>query len=128
VKEIVVVAKDKVGLLADISDALGNAGVNIEGISADVVGENAVVKLVVDSDKKGKAALEKVGYNSVSSDTLVLTLDDQPGELSKVSKLLAEGGVNISNVYMLGKEKGQALVAIKVDKFSKAKKIVQEFM
>ena len=127
-KEIVVVAKDKVGLLADISDALGNAGVNIEGISADVVGENAVVKLVVDSDKKGKAALEKVGYNSVSSDTLVLTLDDQPGELSKVSKLLAEGGVNISNVYMLGKEKGQALVAIKVDKFSKAKKIVQEFM
>lgn len=127
-KELVIIVKDHVGLLADISQALGKGEVNIESISADVVNDKAVIKLIVDDEKKGKAALKKAGFDSVSSDTLIITLDDQPGELSKVSKILADGGVNMTNIYMLGKERGQATVAVKVDNFKKAKKLVQEFL
>ena len=127
-KELVIISKDRVGLLADISDALGKAKVNIESVGADVVGLNAVIKIVVSDEKKGKVALELGGFKPVAGDTLVLTLDDRPGELSRVARLLSEDGVNMTNVYMLGKEDGKALVAVKVDKMVKAKKILREYL
>ena len=127
-KELVIISKDRVGLLADISDALGKVKVNIESVSADVVGSNAVIKLVVSDEKKGKIALQKVGFKPVAGDTLVLTLDDRPGELSRIARLLSVEGVNMTNVYMLGKEDGKSLVAVKVDKMAKAKKILREYL
>ena len=127
-KELVIISKDRVGLLADISDALGKVKVNIESVSADIVGSNAVVKLILSDEKKGKAALQKSGFKPVAGDTLVLTLNDRPGELSRIARLLSAEGVNMTNVYMLGKDDGKSLVAVKVDKMAKAKKILREYL
>lgn len=128
VEELVVVTKDRVGLLARISEALGNAKINIESISADVVGRNAVIKLIVSDPKKGKSILRKAGFKPIASDTLVVTLEDKPGELSKVSKLLSDAGISITNVYMLGKEKGKSIIAFKVDRMAKARKVLKDYL
>lgn len=131
IKELVIVTKDRVGLLADISEVLGRNKINIESVSADVVGKNAVVRLVVSDEKKGKAALKKAGFNPVASDTLVVTLEDKPGELSRMARMLSDEGINMTNVYHLGKEKGKALVGIKFSEkkhYSRARKILSEFL
>jgi hypothetical protein len=127
-KELVIVSKDRVGLLADISEALGKGKVNINSVTADVVGQNAVVRLVISDAEKGKIALEKSGFRPVSGDTLVVTLEDRPGELSKIARMLSENGVNVTNVYMLGKEAGKGLIAIKVDKMEKARKLLSGYL
>ncbi len=129
-KELVIVTKDRVGLLADISEALGKGKVNIESVSADVVGKNAVVRLMVSDDKKGNVALTKAGFKPVSEDTVVITLDDRPGELSRAARILSEAGVGMTNVFHLSKEKGKALVALRVqpEDLMKAKKLLKEFL
>lgn len=127
-KELVIVSKDRVGLLADVSDVLGKSKVNIDSVTADVVGQNAVVRLMVSDAARGKGALEKAGFRPIAGDTLVITLTDQPGELSKVARTLSENGVNVTNVYMLGKEGGKGLVALKVDKMEKARKLLKDYL
>ena len=43
-KELLVLAKDRIGLLADLSYILGEAGIDIESISADTLGDKAVIR------------------------------------------------------------------------------------
>ncbi|MDD5317162.1 MAG: ACT domain-containing protein [Candidatus ainarchaeum sp.] len=113
-RELVVVEADRVGLLADVSEALGKKGVNIESVSADAVAGKAVVRVLVSDAKKGERALRAAGFRTVSSDTVVVELSDRPGRLSTAARILSDAGVNLLNVYYLGKEKGKALVAFKV--------------
>ena len=128
-KAIVVVEKDMVGLLADIADVLGKAKVNIDSVSADVAGKSAVVRLFVSDEKKGTEALRKAGFKPVASDTVVALLPDEPGELSRMARMLSEAGIGMTNVYHLGKSSGKALVAIKVGKkdFAKAQKLLANY-
>jgi len=47
-KQITIVDHDRPGLLSDISELLGAAGVNIESIEAESVDATAVITLIVD--------------------------------------------------------------------------------
>jgi hypothetical protein len=123
-----VLAKDRIGLLADLSAALGNANINIESISADTIGDKAVIHLVVSDDVKGKEILERKGFIVMSSDALVVRVLDKPGELSKVARVLADAKINIKNVQLLTKEGEIALYMLKVDNAKRAAKLLKGYM
>jgi len=127
-KELLVLAKDRIGLLADLSAALGQVEINIESISADTMGDKAVIHLVVSDDKKGKEVLEKHGFIVMSSDAIVVRVIDRPGELSKVARILADAKVSIKNVQLLTKEEGLALYILRIDNANKAAKLLKEYM
>jgi len=127
-KELLVLAKDRIGLLADLSAALGNANINIESISADTIGDKAVIHLVVSDDVKGKEILERKGFIVMSSDALVVRVLDKPGELSKVARVLADAKINIKNVQLLTKEGEIALYMLKVDNAKRAAKLLKGYM
>jgi len=127
-KELVVLAKDRIGLLADLSYILGQAGINIESISADTLGDKAVMHLIVSDDKLGKEILEKGGFIVMSSDAIVIKVMDKPGELAKVARILANAKINIKNVQLLTKENKLALYTLRVDNAKKATSLLKEYM
>lgn len=127
-KPITIVADDKVGLLADISYILGKAKINIESINVEVVGGKAVISLVLSDRERGKSVLEAANYKVNELDSLVIKLADRPGELSKVTNLLAKEGVNITNVHMITKDGKHTLLALIVDKPRKAETILKEYL
>lgn len=127
-KELLVLAKDRIGLLADLSCILGQANINIESISADTVGDKAVIHLVVSDDKIGKEILEKGGFIVMSSDALVFKVIDKPGELSKVARILTDAKINIKNVQLLTKENDLALYIIRVDNVKRATNMLKDYM
>ena len=127
-RELLIVTKDRVGLLAEISYVLGKENINIESISADTIGNKAVIHLVASDDKKAEKLLSKAGFKVMRSDMIVVTLEERPGELSKVAKILADEQINIKNVQLLTKENSKALYAIKVDKIKKAVELLRSYM
>jgi len=127
-RELLILAKDRIGLLADLSYTLGQADVNIESISADTIGDKAVIHLVVSDDKGGKEALEKRGFIVMSSDALVVKVIDRPGELSQVAKKLADADINIKNAQLLTKEENIALYLLTVDNVRRATTILKDYM
>jgi hypothetical protein len=127
-KQITVVADDRVGLLADISYILGKSRINIEGISVEVHGGKAVIMLVVKDEQKAARMLSASGYNVLEEEIIVIRVKDQPGELSRVSSILKKGGVKIENLYVLSRYGGDSLDAIKVDKPKKAKALLAGYL
>ena len=72
--------------------------------------------------------LENNGYRVLSSEVLVIKVKDEPGELSKVSKMLVDAGVNVESLYLLSRHAGYSLDAVQVDNPKKAKKLLEEYL
>lgn len=127
-KQLNIISDDRPGMLADISYILGKARINIESIYSGVMGGKAIINLTVKDDKRAIALLKMNGYETLEFDVLVLKLKDEPGELSKVTKLLADNKVNIEGVHVLCKGDGFVLDAVKVDKIAKAEKLLAPYL
>lgn len=127
-KAITVVADDRVGLLADISYLLGKAKINIDAISVDVVGKKAVISITVKDTDKAKSVLQNAGFSVTESNAIVIKLADKPGELSSITAMLAEDGINIENVHIVSRDGDSTVLSVVVDKPKKAMKILDEFL
>ena len=127
-KQIAVVSDDKVGVLADISYLLGKAKINIESISAVAVEGKAILTIFVKEEKRAAGILVRNGYHVLESEALVIRLKDEPGQLSRVSQMLSDAGVNLITLYVIAKEKGITIVALKTDKLQKAKKLLAPYL
>ncbi len=120
--------KDRVGLLADVSETVAKAGVNIESIHAESSGQQAIIRLLVNAPEKAKKALNKAGFNVLDSSIITIRLPDRPGELARISRLLADAKINIRNIYLVSKSGGEAIDALQTDDNKKAKKILREYL
>ena len=127
-KQITIVADDKIGALADISYILGKAKLNIESLSAEVYGGKLMINITVKDEKRAASLLTANNYKVLESEILIVKVKDEPGELSKVSKILKEGDVNIGSLYLLARGDGFSLDAIKVDKPKKAKSMLKSYL
>ncbi len=126
--ELTIVAKDRVGLLADISDALGKDGVNIEFVSVETTATTAIVHLKVVNSVVAKKTLTAAGFRVVDKHNILLRLKDRPGELAKVSRKLADSGINIKNVYILDAAKNEKILAMDTSDNAKAKTVLKSYL
>lgn len=104
-KEMTVIVDNRIGTLANIAEALGGAGVNIEAVSAYGQGTDAVFRLVTKDPTSAKRVLEKVpGIRGTTvSDILIVKMPNRPGELGKLTRKLSNRKVDLESVYILGK-------------------------
>lgn len=101
VKQLSVFIENKAGRVSEVSDVLGDAGVNIRGFSVSDTADYGIVRLVVDDPEKGRQVLTDKGFTVRTSDVLCLNLPDEPGGLAGVLKIVSDAGVNIEYVYSL---------------------------
>jgi hypothetical protein len=114
--EIVVEGEDRPGTLAEIGETLGTVGVNLIAAAAFVQGGRGFIHVVVDDPDKALGALHD-GHWEVLRVTEVLTvsLDDQPGELGRFARQLADRGINILSLYLAGSQRGEKELVVVVD-------------
>ncbi len=125
-KEITVVARDRIGLLADISEALSERKINIESISVETSERTAIIRLILQDSGKAKSILEGKGMKVMNNDCLVVGIPDHPGELAKLSRLLADHKVHIESAYVLDKEGEKTVLALKISDYKKAKDLLRK--
>lgn len=127
-KTITVVADDKVGLLADISYILAKSKINIESVTVDVVASKAIISLSLSDIPKGKAVLESANYKVEEANAVVIKLPDNPGELSKITEMLAKDGISIQGLHTLSKDGKTTIVAILVDKPRRTNTLLEKLL
>jgi hypothetical protein len=115
-EEIVLSVDDRPGLLADIGELLGNAGVNIETLGAYDHDDHGVIHLVVDDGEDASEILSSNGFKvELTRPVLSATLDDRPGELGRYCRRLFDAGVVISSAYVAKRLGGETEVILAVD-------------
>ena len=115
-EEIILTVEDRPGVLAEIGELLGGAGVNIETLSASTFDGRGVIHLVVDDGEDAGEVLASKGFSvEASRPVLTTTLDDRPGELGRYCKRLADQGVQISAAYVVKRGEGETELLFAVD-------------
>jgi len=100
-KDLTVMLEDRPGTLADLGEALGKAGVNIEGVCGMPSQGKGVFHILVEDAAAARRALEAAKFHvHEERDVLVLTMEDRPGEIGRVCRRIAAAGVNITLTYL----------------------------
>ncbi|MDX1600660.1 MAG: ACT domain-containing protein [Anaerolineales bacterium] len=93
--------QNRPGSLAEAGEALGNAGVNIEGVFAYSKGDDSFAHLLVEDAAAARQALEGAGFTvEGQQDVVVAEVQDRPGVLGEVCRQAADAGVNLSLTYL----------------------------
>lgn len=100
-KDLTIALENRPGALADMGEALGRAGISIEGGGAFVVNNDGVAHFLFTDGAAARAALEAAGIRVLDErEVLVQRLKQAvPGQLGKITRLMADAGVNIETLY-----------------------------
>jgi hypothetical protein len=89
------------GTLADASDALGRAGINIEGACGFVCDGQGVYHVLVEDAEHARRALIDAGFEIQDErQVVVAAVENRPGGAAALLRQVAEAGVNVDLLYL----------------------------
>jgi hypothetical protein len=101
--DMTVIVEDRPGMLADLGEATGKAGLNIYGVAGIPCEGHGVIHLLVSNAAETRTAVEAAGLEVADQrEVLIIDLQDRPGEMGEIARHLADAGVNIDLVYGIG--------------------------
>lgn len=100
-KDLAIALANRPGALAEMGEALGRAGVSIEGGGAWEVDGRGVAHFLFEDGAAARRALEAAGIRVLGErEVLVQRLQqDVPGQLGALCRRMGEAGVNIEVLY-----------------------------
>jgi hypothetical protein len=99
--DLTVRLEDKLGTLAALGEALGAAGVNIDGICGVTSDGEGLLHLLVEDPEIARRTLEESGFDlEVERQVLLVDIINRPGELGGIARRLAEAGLSIDLLYL----------------------------
>ena len=115
--DFTIVAPHSKGSLANLAEELGREKINIEGLCAVEQNGGVIFHLLTTDKAATTRAITKVGYKVTrETEVIVERVDNQPGSLGKVTRRLADAGINLTTAYLatdtrlvLGSENNSAL-------------------
>jgi len=102
-KEFRVTVPHRPGGLKELLEYLAEKGVNLKTVASIPEAEQATVALVPYDPDLMRRSLQEKGIEFEEADLLFVDLRDEPGQLAKVARIVAEAGANIESIYLLGK-------------------------
>ena len=100
-RDLAILLENRPGALADMGEALGRAGVSVEGGGAWVVGGKGVAHFLFEDGAAARSALEAAGIQVLAErEVLVQRLKQgTPGQLGLLTRRMADAGINIEVLY-----------------------------
>lgn len=100
-KDLEIMLDNRPGALAEMGETLGKAGVSLEGGGVFVHEGKGIAHFLVDDATLGKKVLLEKGIKVVNiNEVLIQKLkQDVPGQLGKLTRIMAENDVNIMVQY-----------------------------
>jgi hypothetical protein len=101
VKDLAIALDNRPGALAEMGEALGKAGVSVEGGGAWVVDGKGVAHFLFADGAAARRALEAKGIKVLAERDVVVQRLKQavPGQLGQLARRMGDAGVNIEAMY-----------------------------
>jgi len=125
VKQYTVFLPNKPGALHSFIELFAQEKINIIGVSSEIHDESGIIRIAVDSDKKLSYILTRAGFTTLETTMISVLIEDRPGELIKLTKLLRDNQINITTIY--GTASGcPSRILLNVSDIEKTLKILKE--
>jgi hypothetical protein len=102
--DLTISVEDRPGGLATVGEALGAAGINIEGLLGIGMEGRGIIHVCVQDGMAARKALEGAGIKVEGEADAILGAPvpgaDQPGTMGMMARQVADAGVNVRAVYL----------------------------
>jgi hypothetical protein len=127
VKQISVFLENKSGRLADVTNVLAAAKIDIRAMSIADTTDFGILRLIVNDPEKALKVLSKEGFTVSTTNVIAVGIPDSPGGLSIILDFFNKKAIDIEYLYaFITRYEDQAAVILKIDATEKALKILQE--
>ncbi len=123
--QFVVQLKNEPGSMASLAETLAERGVDLRAIGGGGIGDSGHVIMTTADDETTKRVLEEGGYAFIEGESILAEVDDRPGGMARLSRALADAGVNIYGHLFLGRWGDRAMFAFVVDDPERARPILE---
>jgi len=114
-RQLSILLENRRGALAELCSKLAERAVNIVGLSVPEQAGVAPVRLVVNSVDTARRVLESLGLKFTEEAVLAVQVSDRPGALGKLTRKLADHGLDVKYAYAtIQKGVGKATVILAV--------------
>ncbi|HET9458150.1 MAG TPA: hypothetical protein VFO78_12460, partial [Candidatus Limnocylindrales bacterium] len=123
--QFVVQLRNEPGAMATLAETLADRGVDLRAIGGGGIGDAGHVIMTTADDATTKQVLDEGGYTYIEGESILTEVDDKPGGMARLSRQLADAGINIYGHLFLGRWGDRAMFAFVVDDPEKARPILE---
>ena len=114
VKQLSVFIENREGRLEQVTEVLREENINILSL-----------RMIVSNPQKAREGLRDKGFSAMLTDVLAVKLEDQVGELHKLTHTLCSRGLNIEYMYALASANRRAMIVKASDGETAAKSLME---
>ena len=126
-KQIVVSIENAAGRLAEVTETLGKAGINLRALNLVDTGAFGQLRLIVSNVTTTRRILMEMQIPAYINEVVAAEIEDSPGSLAKVLRPLTAANVNVVFMYAFigGISGGSAVMIFRFSDNDKAVEILQ---
>lgn len=126
VKQICIFIENKKGKISEVSEILFSNGIDLRGIDMAEAKEFAVLRLITADTDKAVKILSESGYIFSVKDVPAVKIEDKPGSLVSVLKLLSDADISIEYTYLIRNIDTDPYMIISTQDDSRAEKVLKD--
>ncbi|MBO4219932.1 MAG: ACT domain-containing protein [Clostridia bacterium] len=125
IKQISIFIENRQGRLAEVTDILGKNDVNIRALSIADTTDFGILRIIVDDPDSVIEILKDNNITASTTSVLSVIVDDRPGGLAAVLKILADQGITVEYMYAyISRTEDKAFVVMRTEKEEEAEAIL----
>jgi len=126
-KQVSVFLENTSGRLNEVTNILGEAGINISAFSIADTSDFGVLRMIVPDPDKAVTVLKANGFSVQTTPVVLLTTPNQPGSLAKALKILSEEHIFIEYLYAFSMNEDSAVVVIRPSDIERCVGVLNHF-
>jgi hypothetical protein len=118
IKQLSVFLENKLGRLTEVTEILGQAGINISALSIADTSEYGILRMVVSNPDEALVKLKDKKFSVSLTDVACLSTPNEAGSLAKALKILSQEKISIEYMYAFSMG-DRAFVVIRTENIQK---------
>ncbi|MDD3174050.1 MAG: amino acid-binding protein [Herbinix sp.] len=125
IKQLSVFIENREGRLERVTEALKERNINIASFSLADTSEYGMLRMIVSNPEEGKKVLKEEGFSAMLTDVIAVKIEQKPGTLHEVLKVLFDAGISIEYMYTLATAGKDTSIIMKLSDLDAALKILK---
>lgn len=126
IKQLSIFVENKPGRLAEVTKAIGDAGVDIRALSIADTSDFGILRLIVNRPEDAVKALRDAEMTVSLTDVLAVGINDAPGAFAEVVRLLSDENIGIEYMYaFISRKENQAFIILRIEEVERAVALLQ---
>ncbi len=125
--QISVFLENKPNRLYSFTKVLNEADINLRAAMIAETGEFGIVRAIVDDPDAAYDVLKKNNFTVKKTQVVGVEVDDAPGNLSEIARVLGDDGINIIYIYAFSiSGQNKAFLILKTDNITRSRDVLAD--